>query len=283
MQKKLKTIGILGGMGPEATAFFFDLIIRNTAARRDQDHIPIIVCNLPGIPDRTEAILGRGPSPLPFLVRGLRMLRRAGADFAVIPCITAHYFHPALTVRSSIPVVHLPEETATELNKRRPRIGKIGLIAATGTVRSRLFHDVFEPAGIEVLVPDSRAQSRVMNAISGRNGIKAGITGGRPQETIRNIATALIRRGAQAIVAGCTEVPLVLREDDLPVPFIEPMRIGALACIRRAGGKVRRGGSPDRQLAEGRPLAESRSIRLRMGERSESSRTSRSTSNRSSP
>jgi len=236
--KKLKTIGILGGMGPEATAYFFDLIIKNTRAAKDQDHVPIIVVNLPAIPDRTAAILRGGPSPLPLLVRGIKALHQAGADFAVIPCISAHYFYPALAARSPLPIVNLLDETLREVRGRHPGMKRIGLIATTGTVRSRIFHDALEAAGIEVLVPDGRAQERVMTAIYGKAGVKAGVTAGPPRKAILGVAEDLIRGGARGIVAGCTEVPLVLRDKDLPVPLIEPMRIGALACIRRAGGKA---------------------------------------------
>ena len=112
---KLKTIGVLGGMGPEATAYFFGLIARNTRVSRDQDHIPVVVCSLPQVPDRTEAILHGGPSPLPLLIRGVEALRRAGADFAVMPCVTAHYFHAALAARSPLPVVNLLDETVSEV------------------------------------------------------------------------------------------------------------------------------------------------------------------------
>jgi aspartate racemase len=237
---KLKTIGVLGGMGPEATAYFFGLVTRNTRVSRDQDHIPVVVCSLPQVPDRTEAILRGGPSPLPFLLRGVEALRRAGADFAVMPCITAHYFYPALAARSPLPVVNLLDETVSEVRGRHPGIKRIGLIATAGTVRSRVFHDAFEAAGIEVLVPDARAQKRIMSAIYGRRGIKAGATAGTPRNAILDVAAGLVRRGAGGIVAGCTEIPLVLGDEDLPVPLIEPMRIGALACIRRAGGEARR-------------------------------------------
>jgi len=244
--KKLKTIGILGGMGPEATAHFFGLVVKNTRAAKDQDHVPVIVYNLPAIPDRTAAILRGGASPLPHLVRGVRALHRAGADFAVIPCVTAHYFHPALAARSSIPVVQLLEETVADVRKRRPRIRVIGLLASDGTVVSRIFHDAFGAAGIEVLVPTPHDQKRVMNAIYGKKGIKAGVTTGLPRKAVLDAAAGLIRAGAQGIVAGCTEVPLVLGEDDLPVPLVEPMRIGARACITKAGGRTRAIGRPGR-------------------------------------
>jgi len=244
--KKLKTIGILGGMGPEATAHFLGLIVKNTLAAKDQDHVPVIVSNIPQIPDRTEAILRGGPSPLPLLVRGVKILAEAGVDFAVIPCVSAHFFHSDLAARSPIPVVNLLEETVREVRKKHPRMKKIGLIATTGTVRSGIVHGVFGPAGIEVLTPDARGQRRVMTAIYGKNGIKAGVTAGPARKVIREVAAALVGRGVQGVLAGCTEVPLVLGEEDLAVPLIDPMRIGALACIRKAGGRARKGRRPDR-------------------------------------
>ncbi len=236
---KRRTVGILGGMGPEATAVFLDLIVRNTRARRDQEHVPVVVCSLPQVPDRTEAILHGGPSPLPLLRRGLETLGRAGADFAVMPCLSAHHFFRALAARSPIPLIHLVEETAAEVRKRRPRIRKVGLIATSGTVASRVFHQVFERAGIEVLVPDARAQRRVMKAVYGPAGIKAGAPPGRPRRVLRAVAAGFVGRGAQAVVAGCTEVPLVLRPRDVGVPLVDPMRIGARACVRRAGARLK--------------------------------------------
>lgn len=237
--KKLKTIGILGGMGPEATAYFFDLVVKNTRAAADQGHVPVVMYSRPSVPDRTAAILRGGPSPLPHLVRGVKALHRAGADFAVMPCVTAHYFHSAVAARSPIPVVHLLEETVAYVRKRHPRIRRIGLLASAGTVVSRIFHDSFEAAGIEVLVPPPREQKRVMEAIYGKKGIKAGFTTGPPRKAVLDVAAGLIHAGARGIVAGCTELPLVLGKDDLPVPLIEPMHIGARVCITKAGGKTR--------------------------------------------
>jgi aspartate racemase len=239
-RKKLKTIGVLGGMGPEAGAYFFERIIRETAAERDQDHPPVIICSLPQIPDRTEAILHGGPSPVPALRRGLRALRRAGADFAVVPCISAHYFYPQIAPRSPLPLFSLIDETLEVIRRMRPLPRTIGLIATTGTVRSGIVADAFQAAGIAVVVPSARDQKRVMSAVYGKKGIKAGFADGPPREILLEVAGGLIGRGAGAILAGCTEVPLVLRAADLPVPLVDPLTIGARAAIRRAGARPRR-------------------------------------------
>jgi aspartate racemase len=238
----MKTVGILGGMGPEATAAFFALLVSNTKASGDADHVPVVLFSLPQIPDRTLAILHGGRSPLPALIRGAETLARAGADFAVMPCVSAHYFYKTLAARSPVPVINLLGETVAEVRKRFRGIKKVGLLATTGTIRSGIVAEAFRPAGIEVLVPDGRAQRRVMNAIYGRRGIKAGVTAGAPRESLLAAASDLVRKGSRAIVAGCTEVPLVIGPRDLPVPFLDPMRIAARVCIRRAGGRLRPGG-----------------------------------------
>ena len=234
-----KTLGILGGMGPEATAYFFELIIRLTAADEDQGHVPVIIRSDPRVPDRTKSILEGGPSPLPSLVDGARALRAAGADLVVMPCITAHYFLPELASRVKIPFVSLLDESREFLRKEHPAVRKVGLVATTGTVRSGIVRDAFARAGIEVLIPSEADQARIMEALYGQKGIKAGCTTGSPRRAVLGVARRLVREGAQAIMAGCTEVPLVLRAEDFDVPFVEPLLIGARACILRAGFRLR--------------------------------------------
>jgi len=233
-----KTIGILGGMGPEATAYFFNLIIENTDAAKDQEHIPILIWNNPKIPPRTEAILYGGPSPLPLLIEGVKILEKGGAGLIVMPCITAHYFARQIARRAKVPFVNLLDESLRFAKKRIPGMKKAGLVASSGTVKSRLFHKTFEKNGIEIMTPEPNEQRKVTDAIFGNSGIKAGFTTGRPRTTVVRIARRLIERGAEAVIAGCTEVPLVLKENDISVPLIEPMKIGALTCIKRAGYKL---------------------------------------------
>ena len=235
-----KTIGILGGMGPEATAYFFDLIIRNTAADRDREHVPVIIRSDPRVPDRTDAILHASESPAPMLAEGVKALRLAGADFVVMPCVTAHHFLKDIVAREDIPFVNLLDEARKHVRAAIPGIRRIGLIATAGTVRAGIVRDAFAGAGIKVIVPGEDEQKKVMEAIYGKLGIKAGFTTGRSRRLILGVARGLVRSGAEAIMAGCTEVPLVLRQEDLAVPFIEPMRIGALACIKKAGYQIKK-------------------------------------------
>ncbi|MDH7513338.1 MAG: amino acid racemase [Clostridiales bacterium] len=235
-----KTIGILGGMGPEATAYFFSLIIKQTAAAKDQDHIPILIYNNPRIPPRTDALLGKGPSPVRLLKEGAKKLERAGAHFIVMPCITAHAFLSPMRSAVKIPVLDIIEETAAWAKKKIPRLKRAGLVASTGTVKSGLFRDAFDRVGVKIVAPTDREQEKVMEAIFGPAGTKAGVTEGQPRRLLLSVAKRLIRRGAGAIIAGCTEVPLVLKDEDIPVPLIEPMRIAAERSIILAGYRVKK-------------------------------------------
>ncbi len=230
-----KTIGILGGMGPEATAYFYEQIVKQTKADTDQEHIKTIIYSNPEIPPRTDAILEKGPRPTSLLVDGFQRLKNAGADFVVMPCVTAHYFYPVIRNQVDIPFLSLLDEAVKWAKNAVPDILKAGLVASTGTLESRLFHDAFGKESIEVIHPEGDEQNQVMAAIFGPKGIKAGFTSGFPKETLVNIAKVLIARGADAIIAGCTEVPLALNDLDIPTPLIEPLRIAAKACIIEAG------------------------------------------------
>jgi aspartate racemase len=234
-----KTIGILGGMGPEATAYFYELIVTQTKAETDQEHIKALIYSNPKIPPRTDAILKRGPSPTPLIVEGFQCLKDSGADFVVMPCVTAHYFYPEVKDQVEIPFVSLLDEAVKWAKNEVPELRKAGLVASSGTLESRLFHNAFAQASIEVITPEEEEQDQVMDAIFGPKGIKAGFTSGFPKETLVSIAKVLIARGADAIIAGCTEVPLVLKDLDIPVPLIEPLRIAARACILEAGYELK--------------------------------------------
>jgi aspartate racemase len=234
-----KTIGILGGMGPEATSYFFNLVIGQTRAGCDQEHIPVLIWNNPLIPPRTEAIFQHGPSPLPLLVEGVKRLERGGAGLIVMPCITAHHWASEIAAVATVPFVSLIDESVRYVKEKIPGMKKAGLVASSGTVATRIWHRAFEKRGIGIIVPESKEQDAVMKAIFGKDGIKAGSVSGRPRAAILRTARRLIARGAEAIIAGCTEVPLVLRKGDLPVPLIEPMAIGALACVKKAGYATR--------------------------------------------
>ncbi len=245
-----KVIGVLGGMGPEATIELFAQIVRRTRAKSDHDHLRLLIDNNPKVPDRTAAILHGGESCLPELVRSARALGRAGADFIVIPCVTAHFFHVALQKRTSLPVLHIIDETVKRLRKRLPRARRVGLLATTGTIQAGLFQQALAGTKVDLVVPSRATQKNVMKAIYA---IKADGATPKARELVRKAAYELFAHGAQAVVAGCTEMPLVLEDGDLPVPVVDPIAILAEAAIERAGGTVRTSGRSRRARGETRP------------------------------
>ncbi|MBA7542258.1 Aspartate racemase [subsurface metagenome] len=226
-----KIIGILGGMGPEATIDLFYKIIKFTPAEKDQDHLRIIIDNNPKIPDRTAAILGKGEDPLPALQETARNLEKAGADFIIIPCNTAHYFLPLIQESVKIPILNMIEETAKETRKRISQIQKAGLLASIGTYKTEIYHQQFKKFNIEVISPEEKDKEEVMKAIYA---VKAGnLSEGIKRNIIKN-AQKLIDKGAEAIIAGCTEIPLILREGDVAVALIDPTQILAKIAVQKA-------------------------------------------------
>ena len=226
-----KIIGILGGMGPEATTDLFYKIIKLTPAGKDQDHLRVIIDNNPKIPDRTAAILGKGEDPLPALRETARNLEKAGADFIIIPCNTAHYFLPSIQESVKIPLLNIIEETAKETQKKIPFIKKVGLLASIGTYKTEIYSQHFKKFNIEVISPEEKDKEKVMKVIYA---VKTGDLSEEIKKNITSIAQKLIDKGAEAVIAGCTEIPLILKEGDVSVPIIDPTQALAEAAIQKA-------------------------------------------------
>ena len=226
-----KIIGILGGMGPEATIDLFYKIIKSTPAEKDQDHLRIIIDNNPKIPDRTAAILGKGEDPLPALQETARNLEKAGADLIIIPCNTAHYFLPSIQESVKIPILNMIEETAKETQRKTPQIKKVGLLASIGIYKTEIYHQHFKKFNIEVISPEEKDKKEVMKVIYA---VKAGDLSEKVKKNIIQIAQKLIDKGAEAIIAGCTEIPLILKEGDVPVPLIDTTKVLAEIAIQKA-------------------------------------------------
>lgn len=229
-----KILGIIGGLGPAATTQFMNLIIEMTDAASDQEHMDMIVFNAPSIPDRTGYILdSTKPCPQePMNDYGIR-LATAGADYLAIPCMTAHYFYEGVEKHAGIPVIHAIRETALEL--QRAGITKVGLMATDGTVRTRLFHDIFADHGIDVLTPSQQEQENVMHIVY--DNVKAGL----PADANRfhSASQELFANGAQRVILGCTELPLVKHQFDIGPNFVDPMEILARKAILLCGGKLK--------------------------------------------
>ncbi len=237
-ESERQVLGILGGMGPEATVEFFRKVVEATPASRDQDHIHIIVNCDPSIPDRTAHILGRGPDPLPALLAAGKRLADAGATLGALPCMTAHVWIEELRAALPFPFLSAFEELAARIRSDHPQARRIGILATTGSIRSGLFEKHLP--GWRIHFPDEEAQTRfVMEAVYGPHGIKAGNRGEEPRRLLREAGNRLVARGADLLIAGCTEIPLVLKPGDFEVPVLDPLQVLARAAVDRC-----RGGQP---------------------------------------
>lgn len=223
-------LGVLGGMGPESTVYFFSKIVKLTEAKRDQDHIPILIYNYPQIPDRTLAYMGAGDSPLPYLIAGIRKLEDAGSSIIAIPCNSAHLWINELKINARAEILNMIELTVNKFTAG----DKVGLLATTLTVNSRLYEEPLKKRGVQVLLPEN--QDFVMDQIRR-------IKGGMIEEARRAllpVAYDLIEKGVSHILLGCTEIPLAIGREDIGVPLVDPMEILARECIVKMGGKLRK-------------------------------------------
>lgn len=221
-----RLLGILGGMGPLASADFVAKLIAATPARSDQDHVPFLLWSVPQIPDRNLALAGTGPSPLPAMLRGLHGLRDAGCDLAVMPCNTAHNWYGELAGEAGLKLLHMADAACVGLTP-----GTVGLIGTKGTIASGIYQQRLAARGIDCLVPDA---SEVADLIMpGIYRVKQGdLAAGAA--AFAAVADSLARRGAGTIILACSEVPpalAVLPADSLP-PTVDATAALAAACVR---------------------------------------------------
>lgn len=230
--KNVQVLGVLGGMGPMAGATFASRVVALTPAARDQDHIPLVLCNDPRVPDRSSARLGQGEDPLPAMLRGLRLLERAGATVIAIPCNTAHLWYDQLAAATGLPVLHIVESVRDDLERLGAGGGRIGLMGTAATLQLDLYGEPLRRQGFQVLPTEPEEVRLCAEAIEA---VKA-------NDAERGFAPAaaciarLVARGAQAVVLGCTELPLAVphaRRGDFGAVLTDSIDALARAAIRR--------------------------------------------------
>ena len=231
-----KSIGILGGMGPLATADLFRKIVLLTDAARDNDHIRIYIDDNASIPDRTAAILSGGADPLPAMTDSLRKLEACGADCIIMPCNTAHYFLPRLQTLTAVPFLSMLEATARACAARFPG-GTAAVLATKGTLSAGLYQAALEQAGVPFLIPHDAEQDALMRVIY--DGVKAGKGPEEYRADMESVVEALTARGADYFILGCTELPLAAQALALDAPAVDPTEELAKAAIRFAGYGVK--------------------------------------------
>jgi aspartate racemase len=223
-----RIIGILGGMGPEATLDLYRQIIRLTPAIKDQDHIPVLIYSNPKIPDRTKAIAENGENPLPYLIRSAMLLEQSGAGVIVMPCNTSHHFLPQIQEKVKIPFINMIEETCKALCSMIPKTKTVGLLATTGTLCSGIYDKYLGMAGVKVLTPEDAEQEKIQAAVAR---VKAGIHDRSTGDVFESAGSQLMRSGAEAVILGCTEIPLVLDPESVNFPCLNSTLILAQAAV----------------------------------------------------
>jgi len=224
-----KILGVLGGMGPLASAQFMLRLTLLTPAARDQEHIPAVLWSDPRVPDRTRGKLDGGEDPLPWLLRGVRGLKAAGAGAIAIPCNTAHGWYDEMA-EEGLPILHIVDAAATALAKVSPS-GTVGVMGTAATLRMRLYQDWLERLGWHCIVPDDGEMARLVSpAIAAVKANRVADAYGK----LAQVVTSLRSRGARAVVLGCTEIPLGIQAGpfgELGIPLVDTIDALALAAI----------------------------------------------------
>lgn len=228
-----KIVGVIGGMGPEATADFLHRIIAATPARDDEDHIHVLVDNNPKIPSRLAALVdGGGEDPLPVLIAMARGLEKQGADFLTIPCNTAHYYLPAIAKVVSIPVLDMVMLSVARLAAQSPRPHKIGMLASPAVQKVGLYESRLKEAGFAALFPDSEDEARILGVI---RAVKAGELTDQHKRDYADVAAALERAGADAYLIACTELS-VIGAPNSHLPSVDALDALVSATVAEAKG-----------------------------------------------
>ncbi len=233
-----KVVGILGGMGPEATVDLLQRLIRLTPAKDDIDHIRCIVDNNPKVPSRIKAIIeGTGENPAPCLVDMARRLEAWGADFLVIPCNTAHYYHPDVQAAVNIPVLNLVELVVSVVSARMPGIHKAGLLASPAVRITGLYEEPFRARGIETIYPGTFDEGRLLNMIKD---VKTGKTDEDVRRSFAAVVANVAAQGAEVGIIACTELG-VIADQAFPLPVIDAAEVLAEEIV----AIVKHGKTPD--------------------------------------
>ena len=234
MSGATKIVGVLGGMGPAATLDYFARVLHGTNAKRDQDHIRLIIdCN-PHVPDRNNASAG-GPTPASVLQGMARGLKAAGAELLVMPCNAAHAYIDDIRAATDLPFISIIDVTVEATRRALPQISRVGVLAAGACLDADLYQNAFANHGIEVVAPGDAEQDTFMRILYA---IKANDTGAAVKSQMRALAEGLIANGAEAVVAGCTEVPLVLFGSDISKPLVNSTDCLVEATIAAARGDI---------------------------------------------
>ena len=227
-----KIVGIIGGMGPEATVDLMARIIKVTPAVDDVDHIRMIVDNNPKVPSRIKALIdGNGESPIPYLQEMARRLESWGVDFLAMPCNTAHHYHLDIQKAVTIKVLNMIDLTVESVTEQYPDLKRAGLLASTAVIRLKLFERPFTAKKVIIQTPADRYQMGIMHAIKK---IKTSNYGGEVVEAIQLAADDLVEKGAEVLLVACTEISIISKKIASTVRILDSAQILAESIVRVA-------------------------------------------------
>lgn len=214
---KEKTMGVIGGLGPEASLDFFAKILAKSNAKTDQEHLHIIINNNPKVPNRHASIDGTGPSAAPALIGSAKALERAGADFLLMVCNTGHAYQKDIENAVNLPFVSMIEATINACLAQKPDLQNVGILATDGALAANLYQQEFDKQNINCLYPNKNEQKKLMELVFL---VKANDLSQNVKTQMKDLANSLLAKGAQIIVAACTEIPLILEQKDIAKPLI---------------------------------------------------------------
>ena len=226
-----KKLGILGGMGPQATQYFFQRIVERTDAKRDQDHIDILIVNQASIPSRTATILsGNDKDFLSVVEKSLKIFETWGADNIAMSCNTIHYFYKKIQAKTKIPIINMVEETVKSILEKSG-IKKIGILATDGTIKTKIYENEFTKAGVKAIIPSKAGQKKIMEIICEE--IKSGEKG--DFNKFMEVVEELRGQGCDAIILACTELSYLNKNYKVPEYCVDALEILVKKSIELSG------------------------------------------------
>ena len=230
MINRKKTLGIIGGMGPMATSYFLELLVRLSNVKLEQDHLDSIVYNMPSIPDRTKYIEGKSTeNPIDKIKSIIESLNKQGVDYIAMPCLTAHSFLKKLNDTSNVKIINVVDEISKYLDKNN--VKSVGIMATTGTIESNIFQTYLKRNGIACFLPEKEYQNKLMELIytdiKYSNEINI--------DKFKDIAKHLQTKGIERIILGCTELSLINRNYKLDKTYVDAMEVLAVRALAIGG------------------------------------------------
>lgn len=232
--KRRKMLGVIGGMGPEATSYYYENVIAHTKAACDQDHIDMVILSHAAMPDRTEAIMsGDDRKLINMLCNDARTLETLGASNIAITCNTSHYFYDHIQKAVKIPVIHMVKESVAYAVRDFENVKRVGIMATDGTINSKIYHRACREAGVTPVKPSEERQKDVMSLIY--EDIKAGKPGDRKK--FDRVFSEFMRKGCDVVILACTELSVFKGKHEVPSICLDAMDVLVKESILRSGAE----------------------------------------------